>query len=126
MSTSKGHNNPEKGYSDQLYTEIGNKIKELRRSRPDLSQEKLAAAIGTTANTVSRWETGQYKPSVGDLEKISRHFGVSINVFFPANEPEARLQALLSATGDLEPEDIQEIVRYAEFRRAKRFMKEKK
>jgi transcriptional regulator with XRE-family HTH domain len=107
-----------------IYKAIGEKIRELRLGRPDLSQEKLAAALGTTANTVSRWETAAYKPSVADLEKVSRYFGVPITVFFPQMDTDAKLHALLSATGDLDPQDLDEIVRYAQFRRARRHVKE--
>lgn len=107
-----------------IYKVIGEKIRELRSGRPDLSQEKLAAAIGTTANTVSRWETAAYKPSVADLEKVSRYFGVSITVFFPRIDTDAKLQALLSATGGLDAEEMDEVVRYAEYRRARRHLKD--
>jgi transcriptional regulator with XRE-family HTH domain len=103
-----------------IYKTIGEKIKELRGA---LSQEKLAAALSTTANTVSRWETAQYKPSVADLERISRHFGVPITTFFPGMVADEKLQALLSATGDLDEGDLEEVVRYAQFRRARRHMK---
>lgn len=106
-----------------IYKAIGDKIRELRSGRPEFSQEKLAAAIGTTANTVSRWETGAYKPSVADLEKISRHFGVPITIFFPQIDTDAKLQALLSATGGLDEEEMDEVVRYAEYRRARRHLK---
>lgn len=109
--------------STTIYKAIGEKIKELRTGRPDLSQEKLAAAVGTSANTISRWETAAYKPSVADLEKISRFFGVPLTVFFPDMQTDPKLQVLLSATGDLEPDDVEEIVRYAQFRRARRHMK---
>jgi transcriptional regulator with XRE-family HTH domain len=122
LSTPKGRNIPEKGQMSTIYKAIGDKIRELRTGRPELSQEKLAAALGTTANTVSRWETAQYRPSVGDLEKISRFFGVPITVFFPDMAADAKLQALLSATGDLDSDDLEEIVRYAQFRRARRHM----
>jgi transcriptional regulator with XRE-family HTH domain len=109
-----------------IYKGIGEKIRELRTSRPDLNQEKLAQSVGTTANTISRWETAAYKPSVADLEKLSRFFGVPITVFFPQMEPDIKLQALLSATGDLGEEDLDEIVRYAQFRRARLHVKEKR
>jgi transcriptional regulator with XRE-family HTH domain len=108
-----------------LYKRVGEKIRELRTGRPDLSQDKLAVALGTTANTVSRWETAQYKPSISDLEKVSRYFGVPITVFFPEMGADPKLQALLSATGDLDDEDIEELVRYAQFRRARRHTKAK-
>ncbi len=124
MSTLTGRRFPQKGQmTTAIYKAIGEKIKELRTGRPDLSQEKLAASVGTTANTISRWETASYKPSIADLEKISRFFGVPISVFFPDMHSDPKLQALLSATGDLEPEDVEEIVRYAQFRRARRHVK---
>jgi len=123
LSTPKGQSRPQEGQMSALYKRIGQKIKELRTARPDLSQEKLAEAVGTTANTISRWETAAYKPSVGDLEKVSRFFGVPITVFFPEMEADPKLQALLSATGDLDQEDFEEIIRYAQFRRARRHMK---
>lgn len=125
MSTSKGQSHPQKGQMSALYKMIGNKIRELRTGRADLSQEKLADELGTTANTVSRWETALYRPSVGDLEKISRFFGVPITVFFPEMSPDPKLQALLSATGDLSDDDLEEIVRYAQFRRARHQLKKK-
>lgn len=109
-----------------IYKVIGEKIRELRTTRPDLSQEKLAAEINTTANTISRWETAAYKPSVADLEKLSRFFRVPITSFFPDFGPDVKLQALLSATGDLEEEDLDEIVRYAQFRRVRRHLKQSK
>ena len=32
----------------------------------------------TTANTISRWETATYKPSISDLERLAQFFGVPI------------------------------------------------
>lgn len=109
----------------KIYKSIGDKIRELRQSQPGLSQEKLAEAIGTTPNTVSRWETATYKPSVADLENLSRYFGVSISHFFPDMKTDDKVQALLSATGDLDEEDIDELVRYAQFRRARKQLEQK-
>ena len=37
----------------------------------------------TTANTVSRWETATYKPSISDLERLAKFFGVPVTIFFP-------------------------------------------
>jgi transcriptional regulator with XRE-family HTH domain len=109
-----------------IYKTIAEKIKELRVSRPGLSQERLAEAIGTAPNTISRWETATYKPSIGDLEKLSRYFKVPITFFFPHVETDAKAQALLSATGDLDEEDVDEIVRYANFRRARKHIKDQR
>lgn len=108
-----------------LYRAIGEKIRELRTNYggQGLSQDGLAKALGTTSNTVSRWETAAYKPSVGDIERLAQFFGVPMTVFFPGMDAEVRVQALLSATGDLDDDDLDELTRYAEFRRARKALK---
>lgn len=90
-----------------------------------MSQEDLARAVKTTANTVSRWETATYKPSISDLEKLARFFGVPITIFFPQAEAKSRTNALLTATADLEDEDLEEVTLYAQFRKAMRRRKKR-
>ena len=67
-----------------IYEEIGKRIRDFRASAGGrgVSQEDLARAVGTTANTISRWETATYKPAISDLEKLARYFGVPITAFF--------------------------------------------
>ena len=105
-----------------IYQMIGTKIRDLRVHHlgKGISQDSLAEAMKTSPNTISRWETATYKPSIGDLEKLSRFFGVSISVFFPNIEPQARVQALLSATGDLDDDDLNDLTEYARFRKARK------
>jgi transcriptional regulator with XRE-family HTH domain len=109
---------------NDLYKFIGEKISELRRGygATGISQEALAREMGTTANTISRWESATYKPSAKDLHNLATFFGVGISVFFPAAE-NAQLLALMSATGDLRPEEIDELIEYAQFRKARRTLK---
>jgi transcriptional regulator with XRE-family HTH domain len=111
-----------------IYEQIGEKIRELRTSHRGrgMSQEELSKAVGTTANTISRWETAAYKPSVEDLENLSRFFGVPISVFFRNIEPASKAQALLSATGDLDEDDLEELTRYALFRKARKELRNTK
>ncbi len=108
----------------ELYVFIGNKIKELRKHHKGkgVGQDEVATAVGTKANTVSRWESATYKPSIRDLEKLSRFFGVSIATFFPEMK-DSRLQALMSATGDLRDEEFEELLEYARFRQARQMLK---
>ena len=104
-----------------IYEQVGNRIRELRttlRGR-GISQEELAQAVETTANTISRWETAIYKPSISDLEKLAHFFGVPITVFFPPAEPKSRTNALLTATADLDDTDLEEVMLYAQFRKAR-------
>ena len=102
------------------------RIKELRvsyNSGEGLSQESLAAHLRVAPNTISRWETGTYRPGVKDLERLSRFFGVSIISFFPSElvdaEEDENLKALLRTARQLHPADLEELRKYAEFRRAR-------
>src|SRR5713101_372157 len=110
-----------------LFAYVGGQIRDLRTNfggPPGISQEKLAKEIGVTANTVSRWETATYHPSLADLDKLARFFGVSILEFFPKSEQpkEAGINALLRAAEELPPNDVEELRRYAEFRRARQMV----
>jgi len=104
-----------------LYTSIGDQIRQLRGGE---SQEVLAKKLNIAPNTLSRWETGTYKPTAEDLDNISRFFKVPISVFFPGQmASDERISALTSATGGLNDDDFEEVVRYAEFRKARKILK---
>ena len=57
------------------------RIKELRKERK-LSQEELAAAVGTTRQTITSIEVGKYTASLPLAYKIARYFGLSIEEVF--------------------------------------------
>jgi transcriptional regulator with XRE-family HTH domain len=100
-------------------------IRELRtsyNSGEGLSQEMLASQLQVAPNTISRWETGVYRPSLTDLEKIARFFGVSMMTFLPPemiNAEDDNLAALLRTARQLHPADLEELRKYAEFRKAR-------
>lgn len=62
----------------------GKFIAELRKEK-GLTQEQLGEKVGVTNKTVSRWETGNYLPSVEVLLILSELFGVSINELLSGN-----------------------------------------
>ena len=103
---------------------IGMKIRDLRTnysSGEGISQDALAKALGVTPNTISRWETATYRPSIEDLEKLARFFSISIMEFFPTPETQMndKIIALLRTAKQLPPEDLEELRKYAEFRLAR-------
>ncbi|HEU4713984.1 MAG TPA: helix-turn-helix transcriptional regulator [Pyrinomonadaceae bacterium] len=109
-----------------LLDHVAARIRDLRvsyNSGEGLSQEALAAHLKVAPNTISRWETGTYRPSLNDLERISRFFGVSMMSFFPQeladDDEDENLKALLRTARQLHPADIEELRKYAEFRRAR-------
>jgi|SRR5215213_1139141 len=109
-----------------LLDHVAAKIRDLRvsyNSGEGLSQESLATHLKVAPNTISRWETGTYRPSLKDLERISRFFGVSLMSFFPPelvdDDEDENLRALLRTARQLHPADLLELQKYAEFRRAR-------
>jgi transcriptional regulator with XRE-family HTH domain len=109
-----------------LLDHIAARLKDLRvsyNSGEGLTQDALAKSLGVAPNTISRWETGTYRPSVKDMEKISRFFGVSMISFFPdemvGEDEDENLKALLRTARQLHPADLEELKKYAEFRRAR-------
>jgi len=110
----------------ELLDYLAARIRELRlsyNSGEGLSQDTLAKHLKVAPNTISRWETGTYCPSVMDLERIARFFGVSMMVFMPPEmidaEADENLKALLRTARQLHPADLEELQKYAEFRRAR-------
>jgi len=110
----------------ELLDHVAARIKDLRVSYNNgegRSQESLATHLKVAPNTISRWETGTYRPSLKDLERISRFFGVSIMSFLPDQlvdeDEDENLKALLRTARQLHPADLEELRKYAEFRRAR-------
>jgi transcriptional regulator with XRE-family HTH domain len=112
-------------FSESVRSYVAHRIREIRSSYggTGLSQEALAQKISVSTNTISRWETGTYEPTLNDLEALSRELGVSILEFFPqvaqTDEKSKRVDALLRAAKSLNESDLEELRRYAEFRRAR-------
>lgn len=112
-----------------LSDHVAKRIRELREAfgTRGISQEDLAKRVGTTGNTISRWETGTYRPTIDDIERLSRALNVSILEFFPADdaeEPEA-LSALRRTARFLDQTDLEELRSYAEYRKARHLLKAK-
>src|ERR1051326_1724936 len=104
-----------------LLDHVAARIKELRvsyNSGEGLSQELLAGHLKVAPNTISRWETGVYRPSLTDLERISRFFGVSMMSFLPEElvdkDEDENLKALFRTARQLHPADVEELRKYAD------------
>lgn len=59
---------------------LGNKLKELRKSR-GLTQDDIAAKFGLSRGSVSNWEKGRRKPSIKQLEVLANFYNVSLDFF---------------------------------------------
>ncbi len=54
------------------------KFKEMRQRR-GLTQDQVSAALGTTKNTVWRWENGLRSPDLEMLRRLSKVLGCTID-----------------------------------------------
>lgn len=60
---------------------LGNKIRELRRSK-NLTQEQLAASLNISAQAVSKWEMGASFPDMTMIPVLAAFFKVSLDELF--------------------------------------------
>lgn len=61
-----------------FYTEIGNRVKEIRISR-ELTQEALANTVNITQNHYGKIENGIHSPSLVTLSKICKVLNCDMN-----------------------------------------------
>lgn len=75
--------NPGKARSaNKLDRHIGARIRELRLSE-DVTQEKLAAALGITFQQVQKYELGKNRVAASRLYEIAQALGVGVSDFYP-------------------------------------------
>ncbi len=78
-----------------MHIQLGEKIRELRRHQ-GCTQENLAAALGVTAQAVSRWESGGSYPDMEMIPPIANYFGVSIDELFGyENGHDQKIQSII-------------------------------
>lgn len=63
---------------------IGERIRTLRKSLK-MSQDDLADAIGANRVTISKYETGDYLPSITALEKLATALNTTISFLSGSN-----------------------------------------
>lgn len=73
----------------ELSIHIGNKIKEFRQ-RNNYTQSYLAELLGTTRQSISRYENGERKANQDLLFELADIFNVKVNDFFPEKETEQK------------------------------------
>ena len=66
------------------------RIAEAREAR-GYTQEQLAQAIGTTQQTIQRWESGQVTPRVDKVEDISRALGITMSFLLGIDDKKEQL-----------------------------------
>jgi len=66
---------------------IGQNIRRLRRAR-NLTQEEIAAHLGISFQSISKWERGDGYPDITMLPALAHYFGVSVDELLGMSELE--------------------------------------
>jgi DNA-binding XRE family transcriptional regulator len=51
----------------------------MYRTKADMTQEELSRRVGVSADSVSKWENGEYMPSLRTTVKLAEVLDVSID-----------------------------------------------
>ena len=88
--------------------DISNRIRALR-TRRGLTQEALAAEMGVSPQSVSKWERGMALPDISMLPELSVFFGVSLDELFGLTDDKEydRIQNMLWDKRELTVSDIE-------------------
>lgn len=70
---------------------IGENIKRMRRKR-NLTQEEMAAHLGISFQSVSKWERGDGYPDITMLPALANYFGISVDELLGMSEIATEMQ----------------------------------
>lgn len=116
---------------------IGKRIAELRKQK-NMSQSELAKALNVAPSTIGMWETDQRAMKDDSIRQLSKYFGVSTDYllngyegfqkerdrsFKESNEKIRTIAAHID--DDATEEDLEDILRYIEYRKNNPLKKKK-
>ena len=81
---------------------LGEKLTQARKA-VGLTQADVAARLNVSRQAVSRWESGQSKPSTEKLLALSNLYGISLDHLLNAEEPIVKAAPDLPEAGPTEP-----------------------
>lgn len=93
---------------------VANKIKSLRESK-NITQQELAEVLGTTQQSIARYESGERKADQNTLYSLAEYFKIPIDDFFPAREHEQQfdeLELLFSKNKDILTDEDKEYMKF--------------
>ena len=101
---------------------IGENLRRLRREQ-NITQETLAEKLGTSFQSVSRWENGTTYPDIEFLPAIARIFGTTVDnlIGCDSNPSDEEMEQIMNAFSEaLEDESIDNAVIIEQIRSLRR------
>lgn len=95
------------------------RLKELRKSKPHLTQQRMADVLGVAKTTYASYEQGKRTPDTDLQNKIADYFGVSLDYLHGRTDEKEKGSTLVAAhiDDDVSEEDMEDILKYIEFRK---------
>ena len=78
--------------AERLHRAVGKRLRDLRRTEPGLSQEKLAARAGLHRTYVGKVERGEAATTVDSIAALCSALGTTLSVFFESFNRPIRLR----------------------------------
>lgn len=88
---------------------IGARISEYRRQR-NITQERLAEAMGVTSQAVSKWENDISCPDISVMPQLADYFGISLDRLMRGDEPNRPQVLPESARSDINSKVLRVLV----------------
>lgn len=95
----------------ELSKYIGSKIRYYRELK-NLTQDELAEQLGTTRQSVSRYENGERKANQDILFELADIFKISINNFFPPVENIPSIETIYNQLEDSRQKEVYDFAEY--------------
>jgi transcriptional regulator with XRE-family HTH domain len=102
-----------------LPDDIGIRLREAREY-VNLSQQEVSDKTGIPRPSISAIENGKRGVDVSELERLASAFGLPASYFLSdtsTDEQPPEMRALFRATSKLSDDDVQEVLRFAEYLR---------
>lgn len=81
----------------------------LRKEILKITQPKLAELAGLSVQSISAYERGRRMPSKKSAERLSKAFGVNLQIVLAENMPEGRMLTYLALDRITDPEDFETV-----------------
>lgn len=86
------------------------KLPELRRKK-GVTRKDVAAGVGITLGKYDRWEAGKVLPKVGDVDRLTEYYGISIDEMLEITpEESAAINRQIIADAEHLPPELKENV----------------
>lgn len=101
------------------------RLRELRLKR-GMTQTQVGDLIGVSCVTIGRYEAGEREPSNAKIAALADYFGVSVDYLMGHDQQQEtafsspKQQQILSELGNLSEEQLEEVLRYAEYVKQKK------